>query len=485
MENHPDQPNEGAEEQPISAQPEAENEAMSAQPDMEPTEPTAEGVPAEEEATEPEVMPVDKHKRIVLALAILLALAALSLCAIGGFTLGSGLLGSREKPTPTQAPTPTPIPTPEPGQPPRAIIDAATRGVVGEEMSFDGSYSAGATALVRFEWDFGDGSGAQGAAVTHVYDQPGAYVVTLIVTDEQGLSDSTSVQVRVEEQAEPPQAVIQGPQSAKVGEVVTFDGSASTAGRPLVSYVWDFGDLTQGAGAVVDHIYAEPGTYEVTLTVTDNAGQSAETSVEIIIEQAEQTPPTGVIQGPTQAIVGEKVTFDAGGSQPGDSPIVNYAWDLGNGETSSGPREITASTIYTKPGVYNVSLTVTDENGLSHATGISLTVNAGLEGVLWQLESSLEEAPITAEFDKGKLTGSTGCNEYSATYEVSGNATHGSIEFSDITATRRVCEEIIMAQETQYLMNLEQVTDFRVSGDELTLRYPGGALLFKLGSTSQ
>jgi serine/threonine protein kinase len=70
-----------------------------------------------------------------------------------------------------------------------------------------------------------------------------------------------------------PQPVINYPVEAKVGETVTFDGNGSQPGSsPIASYDWIFGDGNTGSGAVVTHIYATAGTYQVTLTVTDLNG---------------------------------------------------------------------------------------------------------------------------------------------------------------------------------------------------------------------
>ena len=58
-----------------------------------------------------------------------------------------------------------------------------------------------------------------------------------------------------------------------MGQPVTFDGSESQPGsNPIDTYTWDFGDGNTGSGAVVEHVYNAPGTYNVTLTVTDTAG---------------------------------------------------------------------------------------------------------------------------------------------------------------------------------------------------------------------
>ena len=258
---------------------------------------------------------------------------------------------------------------------------------------------------VRYAWDFGDGTGAREPNGSHVYDKAGRYVVTLTVTDQNGLSDASSARIQVSEPeptpAEPPTATIQASAEAQVGEGVTFDGSQSQSSNPIVNYAWDFGDRTQGNGAVVEHVYAQSGVYNVTLTVTDNAGQMDATTTQITINDLPQTPPTAIIAGPATASVGEDVTFSAEESQPGSSEIVNYAWDFGNGDTQDGSRNMTASTRYDAPGQYPVSLTVTDANDLSNTATAEIVVNSTLEGTTWSLGQVLAETEITLELKRG------------------------------------------------------------------------------------
>ena len=55
------------------------------------------------------------------------------------------------------------------------------------------------------------------------------------------------------------------------------------------------------------------------------------------------------------------MTFDAGGSSDGDGSVAGYAWDFGDGQTSStGP---TVTHAYAAAGTYPVTLTVTDDDG--------------------------------------------------------------------------------------------------------------------------
>src|SRR5438309_133735 len=66
------------------------------------------------------------------------------------------------------------------------------------------------------------------------------------------------------------------PNPALVAATVTFDGSSSSdPDGAIVSYAWDFGDSTGGSEAMTTHAYPTFGTFNVTLTVTDNESFTA------------------------------------------------------------------------------------------------------------------------------------------------------------------------------------------------------------------
>jgi PKD repeat protein len=64
-------------------------------------------------------------------------------------------------------------------------------------LSGSGSFDPDGGAIETYEWSFGDGSTESGAVVTHVYAVNGTYSVTLTVTDDEGATNSTSVDVKV------------------------------------------------------------------------------------------------------------------------------------------------------------------------------------------------------------------------------------------------------------------------------------------------
>ena len=84
--------------------------------------------------------------------------------------------------------------------------------------------------------------------------------------------------------AEPPVAVIAAPVEGAVNQIVKFDGSNSTSGVSITIYEWDFGDGVKANGVAVEHKYAQPGTYIVTLTITDSDGKTASATHTITIQ---------------------------------------------------------------------------------------------------------------------------------------------------------------------------------------------------------
>jgi PKD repeat protein/uncharacterized protein YraI len=276
--------------------------------------------------------------------------------------------------------------TAPPGEPqgPKAAINGTTQAVAGQTVNFNARNSSVAEGshLTSFDWTFGDGASASGVDVSHVYDQPGQYDVTLTVTDDKELSDTAVQQIRIDpgdqppEPDEPPLAVINAPAQAEVGQNVTFDAGGSESTNPIVSYEWNLGDGSTANAVTINHAYSTPGVYNVILTLTDDQGLQGTANHQIQVSEAPpepSEPPTAVINAPAQAGVGQEVTFDGSGSQPGDGgAITDYLWDFGDGtDAATGP---TVTHIYPDPAEYTVILTVTDESEQSGQAQTNIVV---------------------------------------------------------------------------------------------------------------
>lgn len=180
--------------------------------------------------------------------------------------------------------------------PPTAKIAGPTRGRAGEALSFDGSGSSGAAAISDYAWNFGDGGTATGATATHLFAANGQYAVQLTVRDVDGLEGATSVTVTIgaDTSNRPPVAVPGHDVTARVGEKVSLDGSASfdpDSGDAITAFDWDFGDDAQHATiAKPDHTWTLAGTYTITLKVTDaHATTGQATSKATILPPADYT----------------------------------------------------------------------------------------------------------------------------------------------------------------------------------------------------
>jgi PKD repeat protein len=180
------------------------------------------------------------------------------------------------------------------------------------------------------------GSYLGGVSMRHQYEATGTYTLTLTTTDNAGQTDTTTTTVEVLA-SDPPVPVIDAPAVADETFAegglwsVEFDASGSSDDVGIFSYEWDFGDGTTGNGINLTHVYTAPGTYDVTLTVTDNAGQAV--LVTQTIEVTFGDGPTADAGGPY--VFGEEAasfgvwtaTLDGTGSSD-DAGIFDYVWSF-------------------------------------------------------------------------------------------------------------------------------------------------------------
>jgi PKD repeat protein len=184
--------------------------------------------------------------------------------------------------------------------------------------------------------------------------------VTLTVTDNSGAPDSDFT-IALIAASELPVADPDGPYIGRLGTPVSFDGTGSSdPDGTIATYEWDFGDKTPiVSGPTPSHTYEVPWQYPVTLTVTDNSGESASTTTTATIGIGNLPP---LAEAGTPTIGSDSMTRNFDGSQSVDlnvgGSIVDWSWDFGDGASGSGE---TTSHTYTSAGNFNVTLTVTND----------------------------------------------------------------------------------------------------------------------------
>lgn len=207
----------------------------------------------------------------------------------------------------------------------------------------DASTMSGGGSIVSWDWDFGDGNTSVLQNPSNTFASPGTYTVSLTVTSDLGCTHTLTQDIIIHPDPTPDFTV----SDVCVGEPSAFVDASS--GGTILTWAWDFGDGGTSALEDPSYTYSAAGTYNVTLTISTDLG--CVTSV---------TLPTNVTAEPTAAFTTSNVCLDTDasfvdGSTVGVGTITSWAWDFGDGGTSSDEDPIHT---YTTPGTYNVELIV-------------------------------------------------------------------------------------------------------------------------------
>ena len=238
--------------------------------------------------------------------------------------------------------------------PPTAVFTVQCNGLT---CILDASGSLDDKAGLTYDWDVNKypGPSATGAVVTVTYPHASQRTVTLTVTDASGL---TSTQSKTFTVSDYPVAAFTFSCS---GLTCTFDSSGSV--DPVgFDRLWTFDDGQTAFQTVAPvHTYAQPGTYSVTLLLLDQNGDQGSVTKQVTVSAPAQNQAP--VASFTFTCSNLTCSFDATGSTD-DKGIVSYDWDLNKypGPFASGA---TVTTTYPHAGTRNVTLTVTDAEGVS------------------------------------------------------------------------------------------------------------------------
>ena len=239
-------------------------------------------------------------------------------------------------------------------------------------VTFDGSGSSDSDgSIVSYSWDIGGTHLADGVNAT--YDAstvtPGTYTVTLTVTDDGTDTATDTVDITIVGNL-PPVANAGADQTINIGDNATLDGSGSSdSDGSIVSYLWQEGATTLSTNVSFTLTAPSAGIHTITLTVTDDQGDIGTDTVDIKVNTA---PVANA--GPDQNItLGDTLTLDGTASTDDFNSIVTYAWTESTIPlTLSG--DTTTANIATA-GTYTITLTVTDDNGLTDTDTLKVQVN--------------------------------------------------------------------------------------------------------------
>ncbi|PWR69733.1 PKD domain-containing protein [Methanospirillum lacunae] len=240
-----------------------------------------------------------------------------------------------------------------------------TQNVGSNPVDFSGAPTSGrAPLMVMFSdlskgnpsgwvWDFGDGYSSGGEDPVHTYANGGVYTVRLTVQYPDGSSKTQVKEKYIQVNPLPLEANFSAaPQSGKAPLTVQFS-DLSTGG---MVWFWDFGDGSP-ASSIPDpsHTFTGPGSYSVTLKISNEQGESKSHKMDIQVLLSE--PLSAEFVGtPRSGAAPLSVQF----SDKSSGEISSWIWDFGDGTRDS----IESPThTYIHEGTYPVTLTIRDNHG--------------------------------------------------------------------------------------------------------------------------
>jgi PKD repeat protein len=147
------------------------------------------------------------------------------------------------------------------------------------------------------------------------------------------------------------------PTTIVAGAIGNFAIEASSQTNTDITYRWDFGDGTKAVGQNINHIFANTGTYYVSLTAIDQ--RNIKTVENYTVIATNEAPKVTGIEAPAVTVAGQSNVFR---SIDQDADALTYRWSFGDG--SQPVYEAAPNHVFDRAGTYNVELQVTDPHGL-------------------------------------------------------------------------------------------------------------------------
>ncbi|MBI9063603.1 MAG: PKD domain-containing protein, partial [Marinilabiliaceae bacterium] len=204
--------------------------------------------------------------------------------------------------------------------------------------------------IVDRRWLFSSGQTETSEVVKHAYTFPGNQEAILFVTDENGCTNSDTLDMTVPVA----QALF------ILGDYACTDNELQVQNISLgeeLNYVWNFGDGGSSVEKEPKYIYSKDGSYDVSLMVTNKQGCSGSSTQSVnavtpVVDFDAYKTELGCARNALPAVFYDHSSADING----------WHWDFGDGEGGVSQNK-DPQYLYTLPGYYDVTLTVTSKGG--------------------------------------------------------------------------------------------------------------------------
>jgi hypothetical protein len=214
-----------------------------------------------------------------------------------------------------------------------------------------------------WSWDLGNGQTSTTQSPAFTYNVQGTYVVTLIVSSTSGCLDTTFNSITVKPM---PIAAFTAPEVC-MGDSMQFTNASTIVNGQISDIAWDFGDGNTSTDFDPVHLYANPGSYTVSMSVgSDLACQSTVTQNVIVNDRPAANFTTAAICDGGSINITDLSTIANG-------TISSWYWNYGDGNGSNSPLP---TYTYATEGSYTITLTATSAKGCTDSTSRVTSVNS-------------------------------------------------------------------------------------------------------------
>ncbi len=218
-------------------------------------------------------------------------------------------------------------------------------------------FAAIASGISNYTWHFGDGKTGYGERVSHTYSESDNYTITLIMKSG-GEEIIISKYLNMLDGETPNVDFCWEPETPTTRDTVQFWDNSTDPDDDIYNWTWDFGDGNVSYERNPVHRYSDSGRYDVTLFVKDisSGGNSATKQIFVF-----NVPPVADFYWTRE---GGSIKF-LDYSYDSDGSVVNWTWDFGDGNVSYERNPVHN---YSEAGIYDVTLTIKDDDSASNFT---------------------------------------------------------------------------------------------------------------------
>ena len=193
------------------------------------------------------------------------------------------------------------------------------------------------------------------------------------------------VERAVESNTRPPLAALDGPYTSSEGAQLTLSAAASTVTNGALTYAWDFGDGTSGAGVSTSHTYAQDGGYTLRLIASDEKGLADTVTTTAAV--ANVAPNVAALPDTAGLLPGESYEASSLFTDPGAdswSATVDYGDGSGAAALALDGKTFSLAHAYAADGAFTVAVAVRDDDATVTATATVgvITITAGIDNAL-------------------------------------------------------------------------------------------------------